>query len=187
MDAPFFLNELSFMTAVLSYWQVPDEEQDFLCFLQSTGSVVALPSHAVKTKAELKPERLKDFIEKHDPLQLEFGLPHLLSEADIEQQQFGQELLYKVATMRPCLIGYNRPKFWAGELGRSNLSAYWDYSNREKSKLIQKSPEFVKWAKTVFSWARKRACERIALRGCEYPATRRARDAFLRREFDIRL
>ena len=38
------------MAAVVSFWQVPEDEKDLLEFIQGTGRVVALPDHWVGQK-----------------------------------------------------------------------------------------------------------------------------------------
>jgi len=167
------------MPAVLTYWQHPDEEEVFLDFLQGTGTVVAFPSHWVATKEELLPHPIGPFIKKTDPPQLRFGLEKQNLRIRIEEQSPTEDgLLFSLPHLEPCLIDYRRGRLFGRKLGQSNISAYWDYPNSDKSSLVEKDQEFLAWAKKVMSWVRKSTPEEIELNGSLYRATKRVKKSF---------
>jgi hypothetical protein len=63
------------------------------------------------------------------------------------------------------------------KLGQSNLSAYWAYPNQTGTQMVQKDAEFVRWAKSVFSWVQRETPERIDCNGHAYRATKRVLSA----------
>lgn len=78
--------------------------------------------------------------------------------------------------MRSQTIGYKRPHLReSGVLDISNISTYWRYPNEKDPGYVQKNTEFIMWAKRVFAWARKRACERIKFKGYYYSTTKRVK------------
>src|SRR5438128_869348 len=165
------------MRAVVTYWQLPEDEHDFLDFLSSTGEVVAMPDHWVKTKEELEPKPVRSFIREQDPAQLLFGLRHHATQAIIKPEQKNGERWFSVSDMKSCLIGYARGRLRdKNMLGQSNLHAYWDYVDDSTMTLQIKDPEFIKWGKAVLAWIRKVTAERIECHGHQYRATERVKD-----------
>ena len=173
------------MPIVLTFWQLLEEEDEFIEFLKGTGDVIAVHSGAFKNRETLDPEPIDAFIIKYDPDQLRFGLKHLFSGSEIIRKDFEGELLYAVEPMKPCLVSYNRPKFRDGKLGQSNLAAYSTFPNVQATALIKKDPEFIKWTNKIVSWMRKRVRHKIELNGFPYPATEKAKAAFVERKLEV--
>jgi hypothetical protein len=165
------------MPAVITFWQLPDEEKEFLDFLESTGHVVAIPVHWVKDRADLSPQPIRNFIEKHDPDRLYFGLESQLADVDIQPSEYEGEWGYKGPSgADACLIGYDRPKFRSGtKLVQSNLAAYWTCLDETQSTMVDKTEDFVRWGKKVFGWVRKHTPEWHGNKG--YRATKRVKDS----------
>jgi hypothetical protein len=173
------------MRSVVTFWQLPEDEKDFLAFLLTTGNIVAVPSHWVKKREEITPQPIVSYIEKHDPIQLAFGLERYALQA-VEAQVFEGEVLFGVTIMTACLIGYSRGRFRDGnKLTQSNLVAYWDYPSADSTELIAKDPEFVTWAKKVFSWVRKFAPRQVEYNGRPCRATRRVKDAVQKGQIEL--
>lgn len=165
------------MPAVVTFWQLPDEEEVFLRYLESTGIVVAMPDHWVKNKEELFPQPIRKFIAEHNPDQLLFGLEQQLTNLSFEPREHAGERGFMYPdTMKISVLVYSRPKYRdKGKLGESNLAAYWTCLDESRTSIIDKDPEFVKWGKKVLAWARRHTPE-----GHEYKGdrvTKRAKEA----------
>jgi hypothetical protein len=173
------------MPAVVTYWQLPDDEKEFLDFLLSTGSILAVPSHWVEAKEELVPQPIASFIEHYDPDQLLFGLEEYVLRPAIERREFDRKLLFGVPCMKPCLITYSRGKLRNGKLPQSNLSAYLDYPSEGASKLLRKEQDFVRWVKKVMGWVRKFTPEQAECNGYPYRATKRVSNAICEGKLEV--
>jgi len=165
------------MSAVVTFWQLPDEEEEFLCYLESTGTVLALPDYWVKKREDLCPISIRAFIANHNPDQLLFGLQQYLHDVPVEERLHEGEVLYVgPSAMESCLISYRRGKMRNDHmLGQSNLAAYWTHLNKSNSSVIDKEADFTKWGKKVLAWARKYTPEWHDYKG--YRATKRAKEA----------
>jgi hypothetical protein len=166
------------MPAVLTYWQLQEDEEDFLAYLTTTGNIVAMPDHWVKTKIELVPRPILDYVHENDPNQFVFGLEHHALAVEIEPREKDGENYLALASMSPCLIMYRRGRLRDGNrLGQSNLAAYWNYPDKDARILVTKDEDFIKWAKRTFAWVRRYTPERIECNRYPYRATKRAKDA----------
>jgi hypothetical protein len=166
------------MRSVVTFWQLPEDEDEFLGFLLTTGKIVAMPWHWAKRLEELSPQPLVPYIKQHDPDQLRLGLEEYARRADIEPQEHDGEKYFSIAPMSPCLICYSRGKLRDdNKLIKSNLFAYWDYPNEKATELIRKDPEFIEWAKRVFNWVRRFAPRQVEYNGSLCRTTNRAKDA----------
>jgi hypothetical protein len=165
------------MATVLGWWCLPEEEAHFLNYL-SKWEIYAYPPDAFPSISDVKPSPIQMLIKEQNPSQLDFGLKQFLSVKDIgDRHLLGGGHAYGSSLMQAHAIGYRRPCFRVGgELGKCNLAAYWKYPNAEKTGFIEKNPEFVKWAKKVFAWGRKWACEKVMLNGYPYSATPKVKE-----------
>jgi hypothetical protein len=165
------------MPAVLTYWQLQEDEEDFFAYLTATGSIVAMPDHWVRTKEELRPRPILPYVRQDDPSQIVFGLEQYALAADIEPMQKDGENYLALAYMSPCLVSYRRGQTRDGnKLGQSNLAAYWTFPDKEARTLLSKDEDFIKWAKKVFAWARRYTPEQIVCNQYPYRATKRAKN-----------
>jgi hypothetical protein len=154
----------------LTFWQTPDEETEFLDFLDTTGVVVAYPSHWVQTGTEVLPLPVRAFLLEKQPRQVLLGLERADADAIISPQVDGTRPYLSVDFMSSCLIAYSRAHFEPdGRLGKANLSTYLDFLAGTEIK--RKPVWFQSWVKKVFTWARKHANKKCVLHGFEYPAT----------------
>jgi hypothetical protein len=165
------------MATVLTYWCLPEEEAGFLDYLDK-WNIQAYPPETFPNISDVKITPLSTVIFNKNPSQLDFGPKEFLSEKDIgRRNQVDGVYLYGVSPMQSHTIGYVRPRYRVGgHLGQSNLSAYWKYPNENVTGFIEKNPEFIKWAKKVFSWGRKWASEKVMLNGYAYPATKKVKE-----------
>lgn len=173
------------MASVVGYWQLPEDEREFLEYLESTGQIVAFPPEGVLTAAEVQPESIRSFIESRDPSGLEFG-PMELQEVPVPMQ-IGEERRFMVTAMRHCVIGYRRGRLYDGTITQSNLCAYSSYLADDCSHMVSKRPEFLSWSKKVLRWVRKRTTDKVECNGYSYRATRRVKAAVTAGELRAKL
>jgi hypothetical protein len=165
------------MRSVVTYWQVAEDEKEFIAFLQTTGTIVAVPAYWAETEREVMPEPILSFIGRQDPDQLLLGLEGQVHMGIIEGRQFDGQLRFGVDAMKSRVIHYRRGRIRDGRLSQSNIAAYSEYPSEDASKMVAKDGQFWHWVKSVTSWIRKRTPERIELNGYHYRATRRAKTA----------
>jgi hypothetical protein len=165
------------MPLVVTYWQLPEDERDLLDFLQTTGSIVALPAHWAESEKDLIPQPISVLIERDDPDQLVFGPEEHISQSAIERREFGGSTYFGTNQMKSCVACYRRGKVRSGKLAQSNLSAYLEYPTEDASKLVRKDDVFVRWIRSVTGWVREHTPERIERNGSRYRATARVKAA----------
>lgn len=165
------------MPSVVTYWQLSEDERDFLDFLQSTGPILALPAHWAESKNDLIPQPISVLIERDDPDQLVFGPDEHMSNATIERREVGGSTYFGINQMKSCVACYRRGKLRNGKLAQSNLSAYLEYPTEDASKLVKKDPVFVRWVRRVTAWVREVTPERVERNGYHYRATTRVKAA----------
>jgi hypothetical protein len=158
------------MPAVFTFWQLPEDEEIFFKFLLTTGEICALPDHAVRTREEVAPVPLLSYAAQYYR-NFHFGLEQFAFQARVKTIEHQGEKHFQLAYMEPCMIGYRRPRLDGKRLFPSNLAAYWTYVDDSETIILQKDPEFVKWAKKVYRWARKFAPKQIPFRGSLCPGT----------------
>jgi hypothetical protein len=174
------------MATVLTYWCLPEEEIDFLNYL-SKWDIYAYDPTFFLSLSDVKPVPLTTLIVEQKLPDVYFGPKQFLSEKDIGlRTHLNGVAQYGVHSMNAQTIGYRRPCFRVGgELGKSNLHAYWKYPNAAVTGFIEKDPEFIKWAKKVFGWGRKWACERVMHNGYPYAATKRVKQLVEKNELRV--
>lgn len=165
------------MPAVVTFWQLPEDEKDFFRFLQTTGNILALHSGPVEKQEDLGPLPLASFIEKYNPYQIIIGKYIYLEKLIIQSYYYNGATMYRVPYMEHCTLIYTRANIRDSMLPQSNLCAYWDFPSDDGKMLIKKDQDFVKWGKRILSWVRRATPERLECNGFLYPATRRVRDA----------
>ncbi len=174
------------MPSVVTFWQLVDDEREFVDFLDVGGDVRAVPDCWVRSLDELEPRPVPDVLSATSADSVLLGLHHQVRSAAIVQHVLEGQLYYSLSDMDSCLIGYARVVFREdGALGQSNLHAYWDYLNKNLGATVRKDPEFVEWAKKVFRWVRRFTPESIEYNGFPYRATRRARQSYDRGEITV--
>lgn len=164
------------MAQVVTYWQLPEDEDRFLRFLESTGNIFAIADAWVETRKELDPRPIRDYLREHNPRQMFFGFADDVSNG-IESRLFDGHPRVGVASMTACVIGYARGQERNGSLCLSNISAYWEHPDENASQMIRKSPSFVTWGKKTMSWLRANTPCRLECNGYPYRATKGAEDA----------
>jgi hypothetical protein len=163
------------VAAVVGYWQLPEDEREFLNYLDGTGQIVAMPHSWVRTPAEMAPEDIESFITRLDPSQLYFGPAELQDE--IEAKRFGDEILFGVPAMKASVFHYARGRVRGGELALSSLSVYSQYPSDDEARLVSKGDDFIKWSRRILNWVRRKASEKIEYNSYPYRATRRVKNA----------
>ena len=164
------------MATVFTYWCLPEEEVDFLGYL-SAWQIYAYPPSTFRNPSDVIPLPIQEIL-KLGSSQISFGPKGFLSDKDIGPRDIVNDVRhYGISPMQSNTITYRRPHLHEnGGLGKANLSVYWKYPDDEAIVYVEKDIEFVKWAKKVFNWARKRASKKVMLNGYSYPATAKVKE-----------
>jgi hypothetical protein len=114
------------MASVVTYWQVPEDERDFLDYLLKTGDVVAVLDEWVESRDLLRPVPIATHIERENTIGFQFALRHLLDVNYTDERQFDGKTQFCLS-MRSNTISYRRGLLANGRLPQSNLSMYSAY------------------------------------------------------------
>lgn len=172
------------MPAVLTFWWLPDEEDDFLRYLEEGWESLAVLDEWAVRRRDISPQPISSYIDEHDPDYLLFGLPHHVSEEPVVTCVVDGKLLYGLTPERSRVIAYSRGKIAAGQrLTLSNLAAYWDRLDEAGTRIVPKDPEFVKWGKKVFAWVRRHTPDWHEYKS--YRASTQVKEAFLNGEVEL--
>ncbi|HVU33810.1 MAG TPA: hypothetical protein VHE61_10270 [Opitutaceae bacterium] len=135
---------------VLTYWLCPDEEQEFIDFLETTGDIVA---YTVEWKAkpdDIRPTDLRRIIESANPAQLMVGLR--TGYTLVEKHVFDDRVKFNVTAHRSALLIYQRGRLLGRQLGQSNLAAYYGVAERPSDE----DRSFHEWCRKVYRWVKER-------------------------------
>jgi len=166
------------MTVVITYWQLQEDEKEFLAYLATTGHIVAVPDHGVQSESELAPLPVDEYIRESGRNRFLIGLEHHALTAELEQKKQDGARHFALAYGIPCLLTYDRGGMRDGnKLGQSHLVADWTYPAKDFQTRLTKSHDFIKWGKKVFAWLRRHTPEQIECNNYTYRATRRAKHA----------
>ena len=100
---------------------------------------------------ELIPQPIGLFVARYDPDQLVFGLEKHLLAIQIEEHVVNGKIRFALPYMDPCAMTYRRGMLYNRKLTLSTVSAYWNYPSADKSVMVKKDNEFVRWAKKVMA------------------------------------
>lgn len=174
------------MPSVITFWQLPEDEQRFFSYLHRTGNVLALPNKLPETREEYVLRDLPGYLAERDPDRLYIGLETELLHAPVEPFEaritdarggVTPKRLYRIDDRKAGVIIYDRGRIQEGLLTHSNLVAYFDFVQEPEHVMRWKSDEFIHWAKRVFGWVRRHTPERCEVDGYPYRATSAVRAA----------
>ncbi|MDX1964707.1 MAG: hypothetical protein SFX18_16275 [Pirellulales bacterium] len=173
------------MASVVTFWQLPDEEQRFFDYMESTGEVVAITTLRVYEQSEIAPIPIRQFVANNNSMQLYIGLKTLIVANGIDTFIIKGQTRYGLESMKSNVIGYDRPVFLEGKLAQSNLFYYNSYPDIAKNSMISKDRLFLNWAKKILNWMRRNTPEKVMYNGFPYRATKAVKDAVSQGKIDL--
>jgi hypothetical protein len=177
------------MPSTVTFWWFPEEENAFLDFLDTTGSVLALPFCGAKKKEDLIPCPIRDYIATVNPRQCFLFLTDFANEIVITSfnQVIDNEMpveKFRISDMRSSVLGYDRGVVAApNRLTASNLYAYWEFPDPGGKVLTRKSEAFSSWGKRVMKWVLKATPEWHTYKN--YRVSKRVKNAILDNRLEI--
>jgi hypothetical protein len=166
------------MPSVVTFWQLPEDERDFLEYIHSTGDVLACASMWSDSKQDPQWLPPRTYVSGQNPIQLLITLAEFASRISTRSHKKGDRIIYGVDSIYECVITYTRGRFREnGALGQSSFSFYSTFPNVEVSRMEKKDPRFLNWAKRVLARARRFTPEKVIFHGFPYRATRRVKEA----------
>jgi hypothetical protein len=146
------------MPTVFSFWRLPEEEQDFLAFLDKSGGAVAIPFERFRRKEDMVFQPISELLESENPDAVLFSLQNLADQLRIHAVSDDLGTYYTASPMDSSMIAYERGKLSTDrKLGVTSLAAYWKFLNDADNQFADKPAEFVSWGKRVFRWLRRTA------------------------------
>jgi hypothetical protein len=129
------------MTATVQYWRLPEEEQDMVDYLRSTGSIMALPVRRVAKPEDLVWKPVDEALLEPDASFL-LTLAELVPQMQLHQNEEGYAA---DVTKTPALLYARGQLVTPQRLSSTSLSAEWD----------DEPADFVRWGKRVMQWVRR--------------------------------
>jgi hypothetical protein len=164
---------------VLTYWQLPSEEEAILARLEDLGRILAFPALRSPDRSEIQARPLRDWSEDQRVAGLLLTPEDDANRIQVEQKEFSGVAMWGVSAMDSCVVGYERGRVTGRELALSNLYAY--LSRLEDGAVPKKHAEFLDWSKKVFAIVRRHAPETFKT----YRATRAALKAQTEGEVEL--
>jgi hypothetical protein len=137
------------MASVVTFWQMPGEEERFLRYLAGSGEVVAIRHReAVPDPAAIRPAPIEEVIGRTDAGRLYLTL-RAVTTGPLPLHRFepaspGKPILYSLAIRFPAIV-YDAGILADGRLSSSNAAAY----------PSQAPAEICAWMRRVFAWLRR--------------------------------
>jgi hypothetical protein len=150
----------------VQFWRFPGEEGLLLDFFDSRGGAWAVPSAWQRTREEMVPRPLREYLAQYDPGQAYIGPEPFAREARLIEVDRDGEPFFTLAYGEPSLICYTRGRLTEYGLEYSNMWTYWAYHAGGRG--VRNPPEFKRWGDAVFRWVRK-----VTLPGPEVRSHRR--------------
>jgi hypothetical protein len=164
------------MPAVVGWWQLPEDEEEFIEYVSKTGDVVAVASRYMPHRSDLEAIPVSEIALSGSPGSCALGLRHLIFKRGISELKKDGGVLFSLPRQADFAM-YDRCRFREGVLVLLNLYAEWSFLTDDYSATIEKDPEFKAWATKLFAWVRRHTPERVDLRGFPYRATKRVAEA----------
>lgn len=149
------------MPSIVSYWQLPDEEEKFLTYLDRSGDILACTWDSVLDPAELEPRPLRAYLSEETPDRVVFAPSEFMDPGYITSYVREERRWYLRYHGKGPLIDYCRPVWRSPQtLGKARLtyvSSVWmtDGVNEDLGYAEPQAPEFLAWARRVLSWMRR--------------------------------
>ena len=167
------------MPTVFAFWRLPEEEQDFLAFLDKRGGAVAVPFESFRRKESIAFRPIRELLESDDPDAVLFCPKEFSGQLRIHEFSDDLGIYFTASPMDSPVIAYRRGKLRTErELGITSFAAYWKFVNDAGDRWLDKPEEFVFWGKRVFRWLRRTATIRREPEAC--PFTEKAATAIER-------
>jgi len=150
-------------TTRLFCW-LPEEEHEFLDYLERTGTVLGLKDDGkVTDRSLLTPRPLPQVLADGNPADILFGKEQHLDDLRITTTNFdgnstdsSARSFFHVWPGHNNVLYYRRGQYREGKLVLSHLGAEWSYWEPAEGKQVKKTADFVSWGKKVFSWLSRR-------------------------------
>ena len=143
------------MASVMVFWWFPEEEQEFLQYLNKSGLLVAVTDKIVTDPTEIVVSGF-DTILASGADRILFTRDSFAASLRIESGMDRGRPCYGVSARQSPFISYSRGAIIpTKKLRQSKLYAEATFLD-DHGEVVQKPMEFVKWYKRVFGWASQR-------------------------------
>jgi len=147
------------MISAVTFWRFPEEEDEFVRFLLSSGQIVAVPKGKVRDKSLLTPIPLTELLQQNPP-QILLWLPTLVKGLPIRSYSEEDGESFGVLFTRVPVLTYRRGQFRApNQLTPSHITGNWTVPSADQSRILHQPDDFIKWGKKVLEWVRKQTPE----------------------------
>jgi hypothetical protein len=146
------------MASVVTFWQLPEEEDVFFNYLSRKDDVHAFPlEDAVADPGLIRSAAIRQFVGRESDTRLYITPREYAASPKVfafQPTSLGQPVRYQLASEFPALV-YDRGSLKDGRLSQSNVCAYTGYVDAE-ARVFHKMPAgFLGWLKRVMGWLRR--------------------------------
>ena len=146
------------MASAVTWWRLPEEEEDFITFLESADSTLALPLRTFERKEDVVFRPVRDVLTSDDFPRVLLTPASLAQQAEVIYIDTPLRKGYTVSQRKSQVLFYSRGQIIKPNvLSSSAVSADWDYLTEDESQRLRQPEEFVKWGKKIMQWVKKKA------------------------------
>jgi hypothetical protein len=142
------------MSASVKYWRLVEEEKDFIGYLSSIEPTVALAARVYPSLDLVRWQPLDTAFASNEER-------YLITPSRLAPQVRlipAPDAGFKVDVVSSPILFYYRGRMLAERrLSATALSAEWTYLADDRATVIDKSDDFIRWAKRVMQWVRRAA------------------------------
>jgi hypothetical protein len=143
------------MSASVKYWRLPEEEREFIEYLNSIEPTVALIPDIFLNLEDPEWEPLEQAFAR-DASRYLITPARFVSQARVLKVNGANGNEFKVDVVASPVLFYYRGRMIApNRLSSTALSADWSYLTEDQRTMEDKPADFVRWAKRVMQWVRR--------------------------------
>jgi hypothetical protein len=143
------------MTASVQYWRLPDEEGDFVEYLQSLEPTMAIPLRTVETPEALVWKPVAEALHDSDNAFL-ITPSRFVSDMKVHRIDTPLDRGFTASVSATPAIHYSRGRLLKPRrLSSAALSADWTHLAEDGKTVVDKPADFVRWARNVMQWVRR--------------------------------
>ena len=111
---------------------------------------------AARTSDHLKPRPVAELLSEANPDRVLLGLPEDADRLYVETGKTRDGTFFGASARTSPFLDYSRGRLLdTHRLSQSNLAGYWSWIDPATKQTLDKSDEFVRWARSVMQWVRR--------------------------------
>jgi hypothetical protein len=145
------------MAVNATFWWLPDDEAEFLSFVENEGRVIALPLELSAPVTEDLAYSPKQLIGRDQSARMFLVLRSHLQQLEYVPYDKDGVTLFGIGAINSPVVSYKRSVLRESKtLSQASVSFYSDRLSADQKSLVAKQTEFTAWATSIVSSVRKK-------------------------------